>query len=185
MDYNNMMISTYIIGELGTEFDCCPEFDLHYVMAQDRWKNFYNIVGQACRQGEDDAVVICYEGHHFTKDYLPAVLFDKIIRSAKLGTHILIGGCSSFSNLVPVEEGLFWVDNFEGANFYVVFKHAFQSILEVSPAIDESLERVLSHLLPNKLLLSPFISWVGVEGHSDKQLKLYNHVINKYQMIAS
>lgn len=182
MDYCDILISTFTVGNLSVEFQEHPEFELHPFGDNWDWDFFRHTLEIVSQKNEDDAIVICHEGHHFTEDYQPYVLFRALFESAGLGTDMLIGGCRDFGNLVPVGHGLYWVDKFEGCNFFILFHRAYQTLLDKSPNEGESLDEVLSRAFSNKLLMAPFISWTGAKSRADSRLALYNYINNKYHI---
>lgn len=182
MDYNDIIISTYLVGNLNKEFQGRTEFEIHPVSGSWDWNNLRHVIEQVCRKDEDDAIVVCHEGHHFTGDYQTCSFMGALLESSELGTDMLLGGCRVFGNLVPVSNRLYWVNKFEGSNFFVLFRRSFQPLLDISPNDDENLDEILSRGLSNKLLISPFISSNGAKGRADSQLALYKYIIYKYQI---
>jgi glycosyl transferase family 25 len=184
MNYSEISITTFSVGNLGTEFQGKKEFDLCPVdNRSNRWISFLQIVKDSYQGRTDDVIIICYEGHHFTRCYQHEVFVKNIMRGADLGTQIMIGGCNSFSNLVPIFNGLYWIDRFSHSNFYVVYRSAFPAILETKPEDGEELECLLSCKIANKLLLNPFISSVNENNEAEKQIEIYNRIVSKYNIL--
>lgn len=182
MDYSNVMISTYIGRcEVNNEFLYRPEFDIHHIECSDKWNIFRQAVELASQNGDDEAIAICMGGHRFSPDYSKIKFIDYVVRSARMGTHILLGGCGSFVNLFPVKNNLYWVDRFHDSNFYVVFQSAYPIILESQLEEGETLEDVLSRTLSNKLLVSPFISTSSDEAKA--KLTVYRNIVLKYHLV--
>ena len=183
MDSNNLFISAYIADNLETEFINYKEFVLHSNTHHNSWLGFVHAIEHASHN-DDDVIVICFEGHRFSKEYSTARLIDNITRSAELGTHILLGDCGSFCNLVPVDRELYWVDTFSSSCFYVVFRHAFQMIMSIEAKEDETLENLLSKNVPNKLLAVPFFSSpLNIKGKGViDRLSIYQHAICRYNL---
>ncbi len=182
-DYSELSISAYVADSLNADFTGRKEFILHPVCQSDRWLAFRDAVREAS-MCDDDVIAICLDGHRFTEDYHACKLLSKILRGAELGTHLLIGGCISFGFLVPVTYGLYWVDRFDSANFYIVYRQAFQMIVEAKAEPEETLEHVLSRLLPNKLLAVPFLSISAIDDGRDalSRLRIFQHAAQKYNI---
>lgn len=183
-DYDDLTVSAYVADSLGTDFAGRKEFILHHVGQEDRWLAFRDAVRQAA-MSDDDVVVIGLEGHRFTEAYHAGTLMSAILEGAELGTHLLIGGCNSFGCLVPVTHGLYWVDRFNTADFYIVFRLAFRLIAEAEAEQEETLEHLLSRLLPNKLLTVPFLSAPATDDGTDvlSRLEIFQHAAQKYSII--
>ena len=182
MDYRDFIISTFTVGNLYMEFQGHPEFELHPIGEKWDWSIFRHVLEQVSQKDEDDAIIICHEGHRFTEVYQSCSFFRVLLECSELGTEMLLGGCRDFSNLVPVSPRLYWVDKYEGCNFIVLFRRAYHTLLNLSLNDCESLDEVLSRVLSNKLLIVPFISWTGTKCRADSQLALYNYIINKYHI---
>lgn len=185
MEHDNLYISTYLVGSVKEEFTGRKEFDIyhHDYNKGSRWQSFQDIVSRVNSNDEDDLIVICYEGHQFADTYNRSSFLSAIFKCAELGTHLLIGGCDNFNNMVPISPNLYWIDMFSKSNFYVVFRPAFQTILTAMPQKKEQLEDVLSRILPNKLILNPFITDCSKECEATKKLLLYNRVVSKYSIL--
>jgi hypothetical protein len=178
----DFIISTFTVDRSRLEFLGHPEYELHPIGEKCDWGSFRHVLEQVSQKDEDDAIVICHEGHRFTEEYQSFSFFRVLMESVELGTEMLLGGCRDFGNLVPVKPGLYWVDKYEDCNFFVLFRRAYQTLLNLSLNDSESLDEVLSRVLSNKLLIAPFISWTGTKCRADSQLALYDYIINKYHI---
>jgi hypothetical protein len=71
---------------------------------------------------------------------------------------LLLGGVVGFNRTLMITENLFWIDEFFGFNFIIVFKSSYNIILEQSIKSDDvSLEKTLSVMLENIFVMHPFI----------------------------
>lgn len=184
-DYCDYSISTYLLGCAEVEFQGRNEFDLIHIPSEkkSRWQLFKECIKRANSTGEDDVIIICFEGHRFTKNYCKEDLFKSIIKCAELGTHLLIGGCTDFRNLVPLTKDLYWIDCFFKANFYIVYKTAYRLLLDIDPKEIEELDEILSPSLPNKLILYPFVSDISMNEDAVRRLEIYQRIIKKYRIM--
>jgi len=182
-DYNDTCITTYIIGRHTDSFIGKNEFELHTIESEkSRWEIVREIV-QHSIETIDDAVTICFDGHRFTGNYSSEQFVKDIIYSHSMGTHLLIGGCDGFFNAMPISRRLFWVDHIENTNFFVVFRSAYERIVQSVQEEQESLESILSRSLSNKLLLVPQISTCDGSSKADEQITTYIKIINKYNLL--
>ena len=184
-DYCDYSISTYLLGCAEVEFQGRNEFDLIHIPSEkkSRWQLFKECIKRANSTGEDDVIIICFEGHRFTKEYCKENLFNTITKCATLGTQILIGGCADFKNLVPLTKDLYWIDSFSNANFYIIYKSAYNSILKTIPLEKEELDEILSQNLSNKIILYPFISDMSMSENADRRLDVYDRITAKYHIV--
>ena len=184
MNSNNQIISAYVADNLETEFINQKEFVLHNNNNHNRWLGFLNAIEHASNN-DDDVILICFKGHRFSKEFNKAIFIDYIMRSAKLGTHILLGDCGYFCNLVPVDKGLYWVDTFSSSCFYVVFRHAFQLIMNIEAKENDTLEVLLSKNVPNKLLAVPFFSSpINIKSKGViERLSIYQLITCRYNLL--
>jgi hypothetical protein len=118
MEHDNLYISTYLVGSVKEDFTGRKEFDIyhHDYNKGSLWQIFQDIVSRVNSNNEDDLVVICYEGHHFADTYNRSSFLSAIFKCAELGTHLLIGGCDNFNNMVPISPNLYWIDMFSNPN---------------------------------------------------------------------
>lgn len=109
-DYNDISISTHLVFSKGQEFILGKEFigreefsicGLHSLeqYGGSRWQAFRAAVAHAQFVGNDDVIVVCFEGHRFSREYRRTELMKDVIAAAALGTQVLFGGCSDFNNV--------------------------------------------------------------------------------------
>lgn len=183
MKLNNITISTFVMNleerqdrrkHIENEFAGRAEFDLHIVPAiksergaDGLWKTFFSIVEEA-NKGDDDVIIICEDDHKFTPDYERDSFLRDVITASELGCQLLWGGIGNFSAVVPLNERLLWVDWAWCDQFTILFRSAFEKILNSHFVWgkDEA-DNFLSTIIPNKMVLFPAISIQQEFGYSD------------------
>jgi hypothetical protein len=112
---------------------------------------------EAAREKNEDIILVCRNDVRFTPFYSTEVLFKNISLAHKLSAEILIGGAQDFEIAIPVTENLFWINLFFNVPLVVIFKNAFEKILNFESAKTDTEELDISALLSNKLLFHPYI----------------------------
>lgn len=179
-------ISTYAINlekrterkiHLLRQFKNKKEFDVKLVKAIETengalglWQTIIHIIKDLVQQ-DVDYILICEDDHQFTEHYSKDFLFDKITIAKEKKTDILIGGVSWFGNVLQIQDNLFWVDQFTGTQFIILFKDFYQKILNADFQNGDTADRVICALTENKLLIYPFISTQKEFGYSDATTK--------------
>jgi len=182
IDVSKMFLPTYVINlpertdrreRIEKEFKGRTEFDLHIVEACKHeigavglWNSLRSIVKEA-KENEEDAILICEDDHFFTPHYDRERFLHQVMLAGAMGTQLLSGGVGGFGNYVPVPGGMYWTDWFWCTQFIVLYKNAFQPILDVRFVNKDTADGVLSQLLMNKLVIAPFISEQKDFGYSD------------------
>ncbi len=181
-DVSGSFIPTYVINlpertdrleHIRKEFEGRPEFDLHILEASRHnigaiglWQSICRIVTEAKAKGED-LVLICEDDHFFTKTYSGERFLRQIMLAGAMGAQMLSGGIGDFSNLVPLPGGLAWIDRFWCTQFIVIYRNAFDLILNVPFSLRDVADEKLSTLLTAKMVTLPFISEQTDFGYSD------------------
>lgn len=155
------------------EFEGRDEFQVQLVEAAKGengavglWMSICNIIQQA-KDTDEDFVLICEDDHVFTPNYNREKFLRQVMLAGAMGTQLLNGGVGGFSNLVPLSHGLFWIDKFWCTQFIVVYKCAYDIILNTYFSVRDVADEKLSSILTNKLLIGPFISEQTDFGYSD------------------
>lgn len=155
------------------QFEGHEEFHLHIIEACRHdvgavglWMSICKIITQAQVNGED-AVLICEDDHTFTPNYNQAIFMHQVMQAAVMGAQLLSGGIGEFNNMVPVGNGLYWVDEFWCTQFIVIFRNAFSEILNAHFGLRDTADGKLSEILTEKLVINPFISVQTDSGYSD------------------
>jgi hypothetical protein len=78
---------------------------------------------------DTDCVLICQDDHRFTDSYSKNNLIECISQAKELGADILCGGLGVFRSALRVSKNIFWVEDFAGLPFTIIFRSFFESIL--------------------------------------------------------
>lgn len=169
----NMKERTDRLAHIRRQFAGRPEFDLriveasrHEIGAVGLWHSICGIISRAREAGED-FVVICEDDHIFTENYSPDHFLHQIMLASAMGAQMLSGGVGDFGNLVPLPGGLCWVDRFWCTQFMVIFRRAYDLILNAGFSLRDVADDKISDLLTAKFLTVPFISEQTDFGYSD------------------
>lgn len=192
------------------EFTGRAEFDLcifsairHERGAVGLWRSIVQIVTNA-KDHSERVILICEDDHHFTSTYNADTFIQSVYSAASLGCQLLLGGIGNMGNLVPVNSNLMWVDWFWSTQFMVIYSTAFDAILRANFNEEADVaDAMLSVILSNKLVFSPFISVQHDFGYSDvtnsnnlpgmvsqyfknaeSYINMYRYVIDKYDYWA-
>lgn len=181
MDYQ-FYISTYIINlpertdrrtHMEKQFSGKEEFELHWIEACKHpvgavglWQSIVGIISTAKEQNED-AILICEDDHCFTEHYSPEILFDHIINAHRQGAELLSGGIGNFGTALPVAPSRFWINWYWSNQFIIIYKNAFDRILEYTFRDTDTADGVFSDILNVKMVIWPFISVQKNFGYSD------------------
>jgi hypothetical protein len=182
ISYENFYIPTYIINlpertdrlaHIKKQFEGKNEFDFKIIEAIKHekgnlglWLTIRKIVEQAI-VNEDDIIIICEDDHEFTPHYSKPRFMKNVIDAHMLGTGILLGGVSNYSNATLAATNMFWVDSFFCTQFTVIYKSLFKRIL-AEPFDDKvAADGFFSKITSNKLVIFPFVSTQKFLGESD------------------
>lgn len=196
-NYKSISLPVYIISlperldrreNIFKEFADKPEFEIHMVEAIKHkigavglWLSIKKIIEEVLVKNDDDFIILCEDDHHFTHHYDCNMFISNIIDAASVGAQLLYGGVCRFGDVVPVKEGLFWVDWSWCTQFVVIYRTAFQSIINAHFTEKDVADEYLSTLFSNKFLIYPFISVQKDFGYSDIELKYDgNHFIKMF-----
>ncbi|ULT23578.1 hypothetical protein KUH03_31070 [Sphingobacterium sp. E70] len=70
-----------------------------------------------------DYVLICEDDHQFTEHFSSEFLLDQIHTSKRMGAEVLLGGVSWYDAAVRVKENLYWLNQFNGTQFLLIYKN--------------------------------------------------------------
>lgn len=164
-------------GYAMRQFEGRPEFDVQFFSAiQDTipafglYKSLHSIVTCAQRQ-ELPFVLICEDDHKFTHNYNTTLFRSYIDCLEKYDADIFLGGVSWFDCAIRVEENLYWIDNFTGAQFLLVRSCFYQRILTAPFTQLDIIDRWISSLSDNIFVSVPMISLQQDFGYSDVTAK--------------
>lgn len=182
---DDFFLPTYIINlserndrrtHMQKQFEKRSEFQItwvdackHPIGAVGLWQSIVQAVHMAVDR-DDDVILICEDDHRFTSHYAKDRLLREIAEANEQGVHLLSGGIGGFGIGIPVAKTRFWVDWYWSNQFIILFKHAFQHILDYSFQDTDTADEVLSVILPTKQVIWPFISVQENFGYSDVTL---------------
>lgn len=118
----------------------------------------------------ENFILICEDDHQFTENYNWNTLAKCISEAMKREADILLGGVSSIRKAIPITNALWWVDDFSGLQFTVLFRKFFQVILDTQLMESEPADHKIASIAANKFLIFPFISTQKEFGYSDVTL---------------
>lgn len=179
---DSLYIPTYVINlperterrtHIENQFRGRSEFELIWVEAVRHskgtvglWESIRKAVLMAVER-EDDMMIVCEDDHYFTEHYDKGELLTHIIEAHNQGAELLIGGVGGFGSAFPVAPSRYWVDWYWSNQFIVIYRSAYQKILDYKFADDDTADGVLSKILPNKEAIYPMISRQKNFGYSD------------------
>ncbi|WP_313240647.1 hypothetical protein [Sphingobacterium multivorum] len=175
-------IKTYIINleerferrqHILGEFKNRDEFDIKLIPAiKDSigswglWLTVHKIVENA-NQENHPYIIICEDDHSFTDAYNKISFLNMIDSIHKYQPALLIGGASWFDVALPVKENLFWLNQFNGFQFTIIFKKFYDTILNLEFEKGRAIDYEFSSLSDRNFVLFPFISIQKEFGYSD------------------
>lgn len=181
-NYNDITIPVYVINlperterleSIYETFKGKNEFELNIIPAIKRergadglWQTIYSIVEKA-NDGDDEVIIICEDDHVFTPIYERDLFINEVIAAGQSGCQILLGGIGNYNNAVPLSPNRLWIDWSWSTQFVVLYRTAFQDILDSTFGEKDVADEFLSLLLSNKMVLYPFISRQKDFGYSD------------------
>jgi len=178
----SLSIPTYVINlperkerrkHIEEQFKGRKEFDVtivpacrHAVGAVGLWMSIREIIKTAIIN-DDDVIIICEDDHEFTLHYSKEVLLNNIIEAHYQQVDYLSGGSGKFGIALAISPNRVWTNYCYSAQFIVIFKKFFNTILD--EPFDETIigDMKLSDLTVNKMLFCPFISRQKDFGYSD------------------
>lgn len=179
---DDMQIPTYVINlpertdrlaHIRSQFEGREEFDVHMVEACRHsigavglWQSVCGIVA-AAKAADHDVILVCEDDHVFTANYNAKLFLQQVVQAGMMGADVLLGGVGGFGKLYPLQNGLFWTDWFWCTQFTVIYKSAYESILQADFKETDVADEFLSKLFSNKMVIGPFISKQVDFGYSD------------------
>jgi len=138
----------------------------HEVGAVSLWNTLRAIVEKQ-REGNVPFFLLCEDDHQFTSAYSQFLLTRCLKKVKTLEGDLLLGGVSCFANCIKVSKDLFWVDDFTGLQFSVIYKNLYDKILDVDFTKDDAADCKISTITDSKFVIFPFISVQKEFGYSD------------------
>lgn len=138
----------------------------HPVPSASLWKTFVKIVAEEDKSGSE-YFIFCEDDHIFTSDYSEPLMLENIRQAQELGADLLSGGFSWYDMPIQISNHLFWVKDFTGMQFTVVYRKFYRTILDSDIHGNHTLDLYLSTLSDDILVMSPYISVQKEFGYSD------------------
>lgn len=155
------------------EFNAKNEFSLtiihpiaHHQPNVSLWLTIQQIVRKQLNNA-DDFFLLCKDDHQFTKNYDVAFLQNCIAEAKQLDADILLGGVSWQKTSVQVSDNLFWMEQFTGLQFTIIFKKFYQGILSAEFENKDAADHKIAELTDKKFVIHPAISTQKEFGYSD------------------
>lgn len=177
-----MKIPTYIINletrtdrreHIEKEFRGRNEFSTKIVPAHTHeygaiglWNTIRHIIGDLT-EPQCEFVLICEDDHIFTESYNAAFLQNAIEEAKALNADVLSGGVSWFEDAVQISEKLFWMKQFSGTQFIIIFRKFFQAIVNADFTENDIADYKMASLSDYIYFMHPFISEQKEFGYSD------------------
>ncbi|MFC1226224.1 hypothetical protein ACFE6N_20645 [Pedobacter sp. BG31] len=155
------------------------------------WKTIYAIIAEADRRG-DDYVLICEDDHIFTSHFNIKDLMNNIAKGKLLGIDVLLGGVSWSRGILRSTDNLYWIDNFNGTQFMIIYRVFFKKFLEMPIRKDLTVDMAISNATNHIMVIYPFISIQREFGYSDATDQnneigyvdaLFNATMNKFDQL--
>jgi len=153
------------------QFENKPEFDVTIIKAIEHtngtfglWQTIVRIIKE---HSEEPFLLICEDDHEFTENYSYTRLSTAILTSLEKKADILLGGVSWFKDGLQLNPNLFWIDQFTGLQFMIVFKQFYHTILTSAFLETNVADFKISGLTENKFMIYPFVSHQKEFGYSD------------------
>ena len=186
-EQNDTYIPVYAFSKKGQkhllkEFKGKPEFKVRTIedsSSEKKSLESWNCIVQAIKiaiENKDEVIILCKEGHYFTKNYSPTLLLKEIQEAYIQGAEILLGGIEDLGQAIPVGYHRYWIDHFKCSHFIVIYSSLFEKILSFQFEEDNRIDDVFSLLSPHKMVIYPFIS----AGVNNDKLNLIETVTNRY-----
>lgn len=181
--YNYTMCHfTYVVNLLNRtdrrkhilqQFADKPEFNIqiqqpipHPIAAVSLWLTLCDIVVKE-KEKNSPYFIFCEDDHTFTNAYSCDLLEKCISLADKLQVDILSGGASWFDNGVKTDENLFWIHQFTGMQFIVIYNRFYDRLLEVEYDDNVVADIKISNITDKKWMIYPYISIQTEFGYSD------------------
>lgn len=151
------------------------------------WESLRGVISVA-KNRSLEYVIVCEDDHEFTSEYSYEKLDSAINFSVDNQIQIILGGPSWVDNFFCIRQDVFFVNKFTGLQFAVIFKNAYDIVLNAVFETNDVADLKLSILLDRKIFLFPYLSVQRDFGYSDvtianntpgKITTLYDDVIDR------
>lgn len=138
----------------------------HPVNAVSLWLTLLKIVEKE-KEANSSYFIFCEDDHTFTNAYSNELLEQCLTLADKLEVDILSGGVSWFDNAIKTDENLFWIHQFTGMQFTIIYNRFYDRLLR-TPYDDRVVTDLqISNMTDKKWLIYPYISTQTEFGYSD------------------
>lgn len=155
------------------EFSNLEEFDFSIVEAVEHdigavglWLSIKKIISNLVIANSPLAI-ICEDDHQFTSSYDKNLLLDAIKRGYEKDADVILGGVHWYDIAIQATGPLFWVHQFTGAQFTVVFRKFYETIENAAFNEFDAADLKISTLSDKIFFINPFISVQKEFGYSD------------------
>ena len=175
-------IPTYVINlkkrvdrnkHILAQFDNRPEFNMsvihpitHENGAFSLWMTLKKIIENACNNN-DELIILCEDDHQFEEAYSSSHLLNCIKTAQQCSCEVLSGGVSCVKSSFPVTDRIFWMEDFTGLQFTILFRRFFKKIIQYDFRVGDDADIVISRLARVKMVIYPFLSTQKEFGYSD------------------
>lgn len=177
-----MIIPTYIINlkkrsdrkeHILAQFNNRNEFNINIVEAiEDEvgavglYKTIKHII-QDLVPSSTEYILICEDDHEFTENYTKGKLITAIAEAKEKKAYLLSGGTSWFNTAFQISDNLFWVDQFSGLQFTIIFRSLFHFFLTVNFKATDAIDVKISEFSNQSFFIYPLLSIQKDFGYSD------------------
>ena len=123
------------IENVKKEFTGRDEFAVNIIehisdgQRMDNLKGTVRSIIQNASEINTEYIIVCKDNHQFSDGYSKEVLYRSIQCAKELKADILCGGLSIFKSVFRISEDVFWVEDFSGLPFTIIFRDFFEKIL--------------------------------------------------------
>lgn len=155
------------------QFEDYPEFKVHFFNAikdQEPAVGLYRSLREIVKiaQTQDlPYVVICEDDHKFTDAYNKDIFFEYLNLAKRYSADVLLGGVSWFDCGVRVEDNLYWLKNFTGTQFLVIYDSFYKRLLDTPFQSDDVIDAWMWALSDRIFVTVPMLSVQYDFGYSD------------------
>jgi hypothetical protein len=155
------------------EFVNRAAFDIHLIepipdkiAAKSLWLTVKRIV-QLGMAAHHDFILLCEDDHCFTKNFSIGELYNCISEADDLHCEILCGGVNSVRSTFSVSKNLYWMEQFTGLQFTIIFCRFYSTLLQLPFDNEDCADILISRFAKQKFVIHPFISVQKEFGYSD------------------
>lgn len=158
---------------INKQFEGRKEFKIHIFNAI---KNDIGAIGlfeslkscvEIANKSGYEYIILCEDDHTFSDHYT----FEKLFKAINIGKNnefdILLGGVSGYENAIYYKDGLFWLENFTGMQFVVIFKRFYDKFSQINIKNNENIDVKMRQYTDRIFCIYPQISYQKNFPYSD------------------